>query len=168
MSMRNISSDEESCLIEKLRKIETLFARTTNPGERQAAESASERIRSRLQELERTERPVEYRFSLPDGWSKLLFISLLRRYNLRPYRYSGQRRTTVMVKVAVSFVDDVLWPEFQEFNATLCSHLDSVTKRIIQQAIHGGDADIEERPAQELVARQEEKQVSVGQTGLGF
>ena len=59
MSMRNISSDEESCLIEKLRKIETLFARTTNPGERQAAESASERIRSRLQELERTERLVE-------------------------------------------------------------------------------------------------------------
>ena len=42
MRMRNISSDEESCLIEKLRKIETLFARTTNPGERQAAESLQE------------------------------------------------------------------------------------------------------------------------------
>ena len=53
MGMSNVSSDEESRLIEKLRKIETLFARTTNPGERQAAESALERIRRRLNELEK-------------------------------------------------------------------------------------------------------------------
>src|SRR5438132_7783267 len=156
--MWNVSADEESRLIEKLRKIETLFARTTNPGERQAAESALERIRRRLNELEKTERPIEFRFSLSDGWSKLLFIALLHRYSLRPYRYAGQRRTTVMVKVAASFVDDVLWPEFQELNATLCSHLDSVTKRIIQQAIHGGDTDIEERPGREPIASQQGKQ----------
>lgn len=145
----NANSDEERHLIEKLRKIETLFARTTNSGERQAAESASERIRRRLAQSEEAEPAVEYRFSLPDGWSKLLFIALLRRYGLKPYRYAGQRRTTVMVKVAASFVDEVLWPEFQEVNATLRSHLDSVTTRIIQQAIHGGHADIEERPVEE-------------------
>src|SRR5438094_10596838 len=98
MGMSNVSSDEESRLIEKLRKIEILFARTTNPGERQAAESALERIRQRLTELEKAERPVEFRFSLVDGWSKSLFIALLRRYGLKPYRYTGQRRTTVMVK----------------------------------------------------------------------
>ena len=139
------NSDEELHLIEKLRKIETLFARTTNPGERQAAESASQRIRARLAQLERTESAIEFRFSLPDAWSKSLFIALLRRYGLKPYRYASQRRTTVMVKVASSFVDDVLWPEFQEVNATLRSHLDAVTARIIQQAIHGDAGDIEER-----------------------
>jgi len=53
-----------------------------------------------------------------------------------------------MVKVAVSFVNEVLWPEFRELNATLRTHLDSVTTRIIQQAIHGGDAEVEERAAQ--------------------
>ena len=147
--MWNANADEESRLIEKLRKIETLYARTTNSGERQAAESASERIRRRLAQLEEAEAAVEFRFSLPDGWSKSLFIALLRRYGLKPYRYAGQRRTTVMVKVAASFVDDVLWPQFQEVNRTLCSHLDSVTTRIIHQAIHGGDANIEERPAPE-------------------
>ena len=158
--MWNVSSDEESRLVERLRKVETLFARTTNPGERQAAESALERIRRRLAELEKTERTVEFRFSLRDHWSKLLFIALLHRYSLRPYRYAGQRRTTVMVKVAASFVDDVLWPEFQELNATLYSHLDSVTKRVIQQAIHGGDADIEERPDREPM-QGEKQQFSV-------
>ena len=149
MGMSNVSSDEESRLIEKLRKIETLFARTTNPGERQAAESALERIRRRLDELEQTEQPVEFRFSLPDGWSKSLLVALLRRYGLKPYRYAGQRRTTVRAKVAASFVDEVLWPEFQELNTTLCSHLDSVTRRIIQQAVHSVDTDIEERPGRE-------------------
>jgi hypothetical protein len=113
------NSDEEWHLIEKLRKIETLFARTTNLGEREAAKGALERIRQRLAQLEKTESAVEFRFSLPDEWSKLLFIALLRRYGLTPYRYASQRRTTVMVKVASSFVDDVLWPEFQQVNATL-------------------------------------------------
>lgn len=125
------------------------MTRTTNSGERQAAESALERIRRRLAQLEQAEPAVEFRFSLPDGWSKSLFIALLRRYGLKPYRFAGQRRTTVMVKVAASFVDEVLWPEFREANATLRSHLDSVTERIIHEAIHGGGADIEERPAPE-------------------
>jgi len=148
----NASADEETRLIEKLRKIETLFALTTNSGERQAAESALERIRRRLAQLEQAETAIEYRFSLPDGWSKSLFIALLRRYGLKPYRYNGQRRTTVMVKVAASFVDEVLWPQFQEVNRTLCAHLDSVTTRIIHQAIHGGDVNVEERPAPETTA----------------
>ena len=147
--MRNVHLDEEVRLIERLRKVEALFARTTFPGERRAAESALERIRSRLEELEKVERPVEFRFSLPDGWSKSLFVALLCRYGLKPYRYAGQRRTTVMVNVAASFVDDVLWPEFCELNETLRSHLDSVTNRIIQQAIHSGDMHVEEQRGQE-------------------
>lgn len=139
----NVNAEEH--LIEKLRKIEALYAGATTPGERIAAESALDRILQRLLELERVETAVEYRFTLPDGWSKDLFISLLHRYGLRPYRYRRQRRTTVMVKVTTSFVDEVLWPEFQELNRTLREHLDSVTQRIIRQAIHNGAPDVEER-----------------------
>ena len=159
--MRNVDSDEEERLIERLRKVEALFARTTYPGERQAAQSALERIRRRLKELERVEQPVEFRFSLSDGWSQSLFIALLYRYGLKPYRYARQHRTTVTVKVAASFVDEVLWPEFRELNATLRSHLDSVTRRIIQQAIHGGDIDIEQRPGQEPTTGEDRTSSSV-------
>jgi hypothetical protein len=143
-----VREEEEARLIEKLRKIEALFARATSAGERAAAESARDRIRGRLEQLEKSERAVEYRFSLPDGWSKSLFIALLRRYGIKPYRYSGQRRTTVMARVARTFADEVLWPEFQELNATLRAHLELVTKRVIAQAIHGDPADAEERPGQ--------------------
>jgi len=146
---RSVREDDEERLVEKLRKIEALFARATTAGERAAAESARDRIRARLEQLERSERAVEFRFSLPDDWSKSLFIALLRRYGIEPYRYAGQRRTTVMARVTRTFAEEVLWPEFQELNATLRSHLDSVTKRVIALAIHGDPADAEERPGQE-------------------
>ena len=140
-----IRSDEDR-LIEKLQKIEALYARAGTPGEKIAAGSARDRILHRLKTLERTEQPIEYRFSLPDDWSRTLFIALLRRYDLKPYRYSGQRRTTVMARVTRSFVDEVLWPEYQQFNQVLRMHLESVTQRIVAQAIDDNQTDAEERP----------------------
>ena len=140
-----MNADTEESLVEKLQKIERLFARSATPGERLAAQSARERIRQRLDQLEKSERVEEYRFSLSDDWSKSLFIALLRRYGLKPYRYHRQRRTTVMVRVTASFVDEVLWPEFQEIDTTLRAHLDSITTRIIREAIHSDDSDVEER-----------------------
>lgn len=138
-------SDEEARLVEKLQKIETLFAQTPVAGERAAAESARERIRERLRQIEKTEPAIEFRFSLPDAWSKALFLALLRRYELAPYRYRGQRRTTVMVRVTRTFVNQVLWPEFRQLNETLRHHLDSVTQRIIGTAIHRDRSEAEER-----------------------
>jgi len=143
--------EEERRLIDKLRKIEALFARATSDGERVAAENASGRIRQRLEQLERSERALEFRFSVPDAWSKSLFIALLRRYGIEPYRYAGQRRTTVMARVTRTFADEVLWPEYQQLNAMLREHLEAITKRVIAQAIHGNQADVEERPGQEPV-----------------
>ena len=51
------------------------------------------------------------KFQLADEWRRRLMVALLRRYGLRPYRYSGQRYTTVMARVPKSFVDGTLWPE---------------------------------------------------------
>ncbi len=137
--------DEEARLLDKLRKIEALFAGTTFTGERAAAENARERIRERLRQFERSERAVEHRLTLEDPWSRMLFMALARRYGLEPYRYSGQRRTTVMVKGTRSFVDHVLWPAFGELNATLREHLTEVTRRVIRQAIDGDASDAGER-----------------------
>ena len=148
MSRDIVQADDEGRLIEKLHKIEALFARSTTPGERVAAENAAERIRQRLRQLEKVERPIEFRFSLSDAWSRALLVALLRRYGVEPYRYRGQRHTTVTAKVARTFVNDVLWPEFQQLNRTLREHFESVTARVIQQAIHKEDRDVRERTQQ--------------------
>jgi len=141
---------DEARLIDKLRLIEALFSGATTEGEKVAAERARDRILERLKLWEKEDPPVEYRFSMADMWSRKVFVALLRRYGIRPYRYSGQRYTTVMAKVSKRFVDETLWPEFQEFSETLRSYLSDVTDRVVQQVIHqdSSEAEVVEKPKQ--------------------
>jgi hypothetical protein len=142
--------DEEQQLIAKLRKVEALFARPGTEGERDAAENAANRIRARLTALEDTEPSLEFRFTLTDAWSRALFVAVLRRHGLQPYRYHGQRRTTVMVRAVKSYVDGTLWPEFLQLQSVLHEHFEAVTKRVIAQAIGTDDSDAEVREGQSL------------------
>lgn len=83
-------------------------------------------------------------FSMADQWSRRLFLALARRYGLAPYRYRRQRLTTVMVRVPRRFVDQVLWPEFQELNKALVHYLNEVTLRIIHDEVHGDASEAAE------------------------
>ncbi len=141
---------DEAKLIGKLRSIEALFAGATTAGEKVAAERAKARILERLKLWEEEDPPVEYRFSMTDMWSRKVFVALLRRYGIRPYRFSGQRYTTVMAKVSKRFVDETLWPEFQEISKTLQSYLSGVTDRVVHQVIHqdSSEAEVIETPKQ--------------------
>ncbi len=134
----------EDALIAKLARIEALHAAPGTDGERAAAGAARERILARLRAVEREDPAIEYRFSVADVWSRRLLLALLRRYDIRPYRYPRQRRTTVMARVARSFVDETLWPEFVELDKTLRQHLDEVTTRVVGAAIHADDSEAEE------------------------
>ena len=141
--------DEEK-LIDKLRLIETLFASATTEGEKVAAEQARDRILQRLKQWEKEDPPIEYRFTMADMWSRKVFVALLRRYGIRPYRYSGQRYTTVMANVSKGFVTETLWPEFWEIFETLQSYLSEVTDRVVHQVIHQdhSEAEVVEKPKQ--------------------
>lgn len=134
---------DEARLIEKLRLIEALFSGAATEGEKIAAERARNRILERLKLWEQEAPPVEYRFSMADLWSRKVFVALLRRYGIRPYRYSGQRYTTVMARVPKRFVDETLWPQFKEFNETLHTFLTEVTDRVVAQVIHQNSSEAE-------------------------
>ena len=133
----------EQDLLDKLSKIERLYAGAATQGEKEAAADAMARIKRRLGETAKVDKPIEYKFTLSDGWSKKLFTALLRRYELRPYRYARQRRNTVMVRVPRSFVNETLWPEFLELSKVLQTYLDEVTERVISQAIHANEGEEE-------------------------
>jgi hypothetical protein len=136
----------EEQLVEKLRRIEALHARAGSDGEKVAAQRARQRIQARLKQLAAEEPPIEFRFSLSDQWSRHLFVALLRRYEIAPYRYRGQRRTTVMARLSRSFVNDTLWPEFLELQQTLSAYFDALTDRVIEQALEVKAGEAEERP----------------------
>jgi hypothetical protein len=138
---------DEAKLLQKLRDLEALVAGGATPGERSAADSARERILTRLHEVERSDPAIEYRFTLRDVWSQKLFLSLLTRYGLKPYRYRGQRHTTVMVRVPKRFVDQTLWPHFERASAELRKHLAEVASRVIELATetHASEAEVREQ-----------------------
>ena len=135
---------DDAQLRAKLRKIEALFAGAGTDGERTAAAAALARIRQRLEQAQREERPVEIKFTFPDHWARRLFVALCRRYELRPYRYKRQRYTTVVLRAPNSFVQSVLWPEFQQLHEALNEYLNTATERIIREEVHLDTAEAEE------------------------
>jgi hypothetical protein len=143
---------DEAELRAKLRKIEALFAGAGTAGERSAAEAALHRVRSRLADLQQHDPPIEMQFSMSDQWSRMLFVALSRRYGLKPYRLYRQRLTTVMLRVPRGFVDQVLWPEFQQLSQALKEYLLEVTTRVIREEVHRDTSEAAEQP-QALPAR---------------
>src|SRR5258708_38518479 len=135
---------DEAKLREKLSRIEALFAGATTDGERVAAAEARRRIQLRLKAVEQSDPPVEYRLTVADVWPGKVLLPRLRRYDLKPYRYRNQRRTTVMVKAPASFINDTLWPEFQQIASALRIYVDQTTDRILAEVLHGDSSDAPE------------------------
>ncbi|MEK7754106.1 MAG: hypothetical protein AAB654_19435 [Acidobacteriota bacterium] len=134
---------DEAQLIERLRRVENLFAGAATAGEREASANASERIRRRLADLQLSDPAVEQKFRLTDVWSRRLLLALMRRYGIRPYRYGRQRHTTVMAKVSRGFVEETLWPEFVELNEVLRRYLEETTERVIREGLESDVSEAE-------------------------
>jgi hypothetical protein len=117
-------------------------------GERVAAGAAAERIRDRLGQAAGKEKEIEVKFSISDIWSRQLFVALCRRYGLHPFRYRRMHRQTIIIRAPKSFVDQVLWPEFEELSAALTAYLSEITERVIREEVHGetGEADEVDEP----------------------
>lgn len=137
-------------LLERLHKIERLFAGAGSHGEKEAAAGARDRLRERLADIVGKEKAVEYKFTLPDRWSRRLLVAMLRRYDLAPYRYKGQKRTTVMTRVHPSFVKETLWPEFRELNEVLTGFVSDVTDQIIRENVWSDASEVAEHEPRRL------------------
>jgi hypothetical protein len=79
---------DEARLIEKLRLIEALFSGAKTEGEKHAADRARQRILERLKTTEQAAPPVEFKFTMHDRWQQKVFMALLRRYGIKPYRFA--------------------------------------------------------------------------------
>ena len=137
---------DDTELRDKLRKIEALFAGAATAGEKAAAGAAADRIRAKLKDTQAIEAAVEFRFALHDPWGRKLFVALCRRYGLRPYREYRMKRQSVMLKAPRSFVEGVLWPEFEQLNAALRRYLEGITEKVIREEVFRDTADAEEMP----------------------
>lgn len=135
----------EQQLRDKLRKITALFEGAATAGERDAAAAAIGRIRQALNAAVKTEPLPETKVSIPDQWQRRLFLALCRRYGIEPFRYKGQRYSTLIIRAPRQFVDRTLWPEYLELQAALRTYLNEATERIIREEVYGDAAEAKER-----------------------
>jgi hypothetical protein len=138
--------NDEQKLREKLRKIEALFAGAATAGEKAAAGAAADRIRRQFAESSKREAAEEFKFSIPDPWSRQLFTALCRRYGLRPFRYARMHRQTVLVRAPATVIKRILWPEFEQLSAALNAHLLAITDRIIKEEVFAATGEADEVP----------------------
>jgi len=120
-------------ILEKLRKVENLVDEAATDGEQAAAKKAHERLMNKLERLRQENPPKEMKFTFQDPWGHRLFMAICRHFDLEPYRYKGQHRTTVQLRVPEPFVDETLWPMFSEYYDVLHEYLMDVTDEVIHE-----------------------------------
>jgi hypothetical protein len=53
-------------------------------------------------------------------------------------------KQTIVIRAPRSFVEQVLWPEFQELNGALTAYLGDITERLIREEVHGETREADE------------------------
>jgi hypothetical protein len=62
-------------------------------------------------------------------------------------------RQTIAIEAPRSFVEQVLWPEFQELSAALTAYLSEITEKVIREEVHGETGEAEEIDEPALIGR---------------
>ena len=62
-------------------------------------------------------------------------------------------RQTLIIKGPRSFIEQTLWPEFQDLSAALSAYLSEITERLIREEVHGETSDAEERDEPKRLAK---------------
>lgn len=127
-------------LIERLKKVEALVEQGATDGERDAAENARDSILERLALYRREDQTVEHKFCFNNHFSRRLFMAICTRYDIDTYRYKGQHYTTLQIRAPERFVDNTLWPLYEEYRSVLYEHLNAVTNHVVAQVFD----DVEE------------------------
>jgi hypothetical protein len=137
--------NHEQDLIESLCRIECKYAGLLTADLAQS-EQARARIRARCQESRTATDVAEFRFTLPDPWSRLLFHALLKRYGLKGYRYQGQRQSSCMLLASKRLIDELLSPLFDEMCQRLNACFLELTQKTLPAAISPAPYQIDVLP----------------------
>lgn len=129
-------------LIERIKRIEAIYEQSHFSGEKEAAAAMLKKMKEKVDE-DRNSQISEFKFTFSNHWSRKLFCSLLRRYDIKPYRYSGQRYTTVMAKTSQRIIEKIIWPEFQEIDSELWKYFDNIADSIISKSVYKESKDAE-------------------------
>lgn len=131
-----------SDILEKIKKIEALIAGATTPGEKNAAISAKQRVLEKYPDLSVNDKITEWKLMTSDFWHKKLLMALCRKYEIKPYRYTRQKHTTIMVRTSKEFLNKVLWPEYVAYSNHLEQLILDITSDLIDKIHRPENEDV--------------------------
>jgi hypothetical protein len=117
----------EAVLIDSFRAIERKHAGLQSA----TGDEARDCIRARLQESANAPDIQEFQCTLKNDWEGFVLHALLKRYGIPPYRYRKQRKSTVLVRVSKRFMNELLWPIFQEVSAVLYARFNEILTTLL-------------------------------------
>lgn len=109
-----------------------------------AAERPGHALRKLAAQQQEAEGVEEASLTQLDRVSKILALSLCKRYGLRALRHAGQRRTTVVVEGPATFVAKVFWPLLDRGGQAVTDGVDSWLGGVVQACIYDDVPDDEE------------------------
>jgi len=136
-------------ILEKIKKIEAMITGAQTQGEKSAALSAKARILKKYPNLDIDKDVLEFSLRTPDHWHKKLLLAICHKYGLKPYRYKGQKYTTVMVRANEAFLNMVVWKEYLEYSDHLEKLVGAITDNLIGKIHKVVDEDFVSRRLRE-------------------
>jgi hypothetical protein len=65
-------------------------------------------------------------------WDKSILLALLKKYNIKAYRYKGQRKTIINFKTDEKFYKNTFSPEHSKFLGIFLKSVNSILKDLIE------------------------------------
>lgn len=116
----------ESALVEKLAEVESKHAAGKSGAD------AIEVIRRQIEERRAREGEIEYRCSVADPSMQRVFVAVCERYGIEPYRVPRQRQSTISIRAPRSFIQEILWPLFEEMGRVVEAWLYEKTSELMR------------------------------------
>jgi hypothetical protein len=95
--------------------------------------------RERLAEWRKHEADTEYRFSIASAAGQFLLVEVCARYGLKLYRRGRMRATTLCVEAPTGFINEVLWPAYDQMASILDNAALEASRRVIAHWVSTAD-----------------------------
>ncbi len=133
---------KEHDLVMRMRQVEADLAPAPTPlADGQPGPDARQRIAMRREAIEQTDPPMEHHFQVKDAAERRLLAALLRRYGLTPYRYPRQGENDLMVRMSLSFEDELLHPIRAALQREWAAFRLAAMERVAAEALHWDTSD---------------------------
>lgn len=95
-----------------------------------------EPFKKKLKDISHLEEIYEIIVNTKTDWNRQIFLALCEKYNLEPYRYKGEKKTTIKLETTMDFMENILWPDYKKFTKIYHKSMEDILKKCIEKILY--------------------------------